>query len=190
MPRDGGPRDTGRARGDTRVQDHIRALDSDPGEWLPIRDAARALGCSVTTVRSRHKRGEIRRRQDGPRHLYHVAPGDAREPELTPARQALLAIKHQRPYDEIASHFRDFGSADLLEFHGGLLVGVLTLEIDPGMAATAAKLGALVDRAAARRREIAGLPQVIEVERAPAAPVEGVELVDPSDDVHPESSTG
>jgi len=50
------------------------AIDTTPngGVWLPLPEAAAALGCSVDTVRRRIKRGVVRARTSGTKYLVHV----------------------------------------------------------------------------------------------------------------------
>jgi hypothetical protein len=43
------------------------------GVWLPLPEAAAALGCSVDTVRRRIKRGQVDARMAGTRYMVHVA---------------------------------------------------------------------------------------------------------------------
>jgi len=45
------------------------------GVWLPLPEAAAALGCSVDTVRRRIKRGDVQARMRGTRYVVHVHAG-------------------------------------------------------------------------------------------------------------------
>lgn len=75
---------------------------STNGVWLPLAEAAAALGCSTDTVRRRIKRGDVDSKMDGQRYLVHIegmrpvaGPVQVIE-DVHPSVQALMAYVRER----------------------------------------------------------------------------------------------